>query len=87
MKDNLVPRDFHLLIPKGAREETPWFKLVRCLGDKFMFVGGVAVFQHVAAIVICNIQKRSSFFPGKLGKLFYNWAVELYHICHNNLNI
>ena len=53
---NLVPRVFHLPTQKEAREERPWFRLVTCLGDKFMLVGGVPVFQTIVAVAICNIQ-------------------------------
>ena len=35
MRDNLVPRVFHLPSPKGAREGRPWFRLVTCLGDNY----------------------------------------------------
>ena len=55
LQPNLVSRVFHLPTPKRAREERPWFRLVTCFGDKFMFVGGVPVFQNVVAIVISDL--------------------------------
>ena len=72
---------------KGAREERPWFKLVTCLGDKFMFVGGVPAFQNIVAVGICNIQNRPCFSLGNLRKLFFDCVAELYHIYHNTYNI
>ena len=42
--NNLVPRVFHLPTPEGAREERPWFRLVTCLGNKFIFKGGVPIY-------------------------------------------
>lgn len=44
-----VPRVFHLPTPMGAREERPMFRLVTCPGDKFIFMGGLPVFQNVTS--------------------------------------
>ena len=80
--NNLVPSVFHQPTPRGAREERPWFRLVRCLGDKFILVRWVPVFQNVVAIVICNLLKQSCFSPDHLGKPLFRlssgaWAFTL----------
>ena len=41
--------------PKGAREERPWFRLVTCLGDKFIFMGGVPIYQSMVAATVCYL--------------------------------
>ena len=57
---NLVPRVFHLPTPKGAREERPWFRLVTCLGNKFIFEGGVPIYQSIVAAAVCYLLNRLS---------------------------
>ena len=37
---NLVPRVFYLPTPRERGKKEPWFRLVTCLGDKFIFMGG-----------------------------------------------
>ena len=63
---NLVPGVFHLPTPKKAREESPCFRLVTRLGDKFMFVGGIPVFQNMVDIGICNIENQPCVSPASL---------------------
>ena len=62
---NLVPRVFHLPTPKGAREERPWFRLVTCLGNKFIFEGGVPIHQSIVAAAVCYLLNRLSGQPWK----------------------
>ena len=57
---NLVPRLFHLHTPKGAREERPWFRLVTCLGNKFIFEGGVPIYQNIVAAAVYYLLNRLS---------------------------
>ena len=59
-KTNLVPRVFHLPTPRGAREERPWFRLVTCLGNKFIFEGGVPIYQSIVAAAVCYHLNRLS---------------------------
>ena len=61
----LVPRVFHLPTPKQAREERPWFRLVTCLGEKFIFKGGVPVYQSIVAAGVCYLLNRLSGQPWK----------------------
>ena len=66
---NLVPRVFHLPTPKGAREERPWFRLVTCLCNKFIFEGGVPIYQSIVAAAVCYLLRTGSL--GNHGKLFF----------------
>ena len=67
---NLVPRVFHLPTPKGAREERPWLRLVTCLGNKFIFKGGVPIYQSIVAAALCYLLKRLS---GQLWKALFRF--------------
>ena len=51
--------------PKGAREEKPWFRLVTYLGDKFIFIGGVPIYQGIVAAAVCYLQNWFSWQPWK----------------------
>ena len=44
---------------EGVVEERPWFRLVTCLGDKIIFMGGVPIFQKIVATSICHIQNET----------------------------
>ena len=62
---NLVPRVFHLPTPKGAREERPWLRLITCLGNKFIFKGGVLNYQSIVTAAVCHLLNRLSGQPWK----------------------
>ena len=62
---NLFPRVFYLPTPKGAREERPCFRLVTCLGNKFIFEGGVPVYQSIVAAAVYYLLNQLSEQPWK----------------------
>ena len=62
---NVVPRVFHHPTPMGARKERPWFRLVTCLGYKFIFEGGVPIYQSIVAAAVCYLLNRLSGKPRK----------------------
>ena len=37
-------------------KERPWLRLVTCLGAKFIFMGGVPIYQNIVAATVCHIQ-------------------------------
>ena len=45
--------------PKGREEERPWFRLVICLGDHFIFMGGVPIYQSIVAAAVCYLNRLS----------------------------
>ena len=66
---NLFPRVSQIPTQKGAREERPCFRLVTCLGDKFMFMGGVLIYQTVVAAAVSYLQNRVSVRSWKVSSL------------------
>ena len=44
---------------EGVVKERPWFRLVMCLGDKTIFMGGVPIFQKIVAASTCHIKNES----------------------------
>ena len=81
---NLVPRVFHLPTPKGAREERPWFRLVTCLSNKFIFEGGVPIYQSIVAAAVCYLLNR---LPGQPWKALFRFAAKICHIKYIAFNI
>ena len=79
-----VPRVFYRPIPKGCR-------LVMCLGDKFMFMEGVPVFQNVSYMLEFVTYKPDFVtLPNPTPRAILEssyFTVELYHFYHNTFNI
>ena len=44
---------------EGVVKERPWFRLVMCLGDKTIFMGGVPIFQKIVAASTCHLKNES----------------------------
>ena len=43
----------------------PLFRLVTCLADKFIFIGGFPIYQSIVAAAVCYLQNRVSGQPWK----------------------
>ena len=57
---------------QGVVKERPWFRLVMCLGDKTIFLGGVPTFQKIVATSICHIKNESQAITMFFGNL-HSW--------------
>ena len=51
--------------PKGTKEGRPWLRLITCRDDKFVFMGGVPIYQSIVLAGVCYIQNRLSRQPWK----------------------
>ena len=69
------PRSQDLLFPtpKGARVERTWFRLVTCLGNKFIFEGGVPIYQSIVAAAVYYLLNGLS---GQLLKVLFRFRGE-----------
>ena len=52
---------------------SPWFRLVTCLGDKFIFMGGVPIYQSIVAAAVCYLLNRLSGQPWKAREAREEW--------------
>ena len=59
--EGVFPRSFIPPTQRGVRKERPWFWLVTCLSNKFIFMGGAPIVQNIDAASICHIQSRLCF--------------------------
>ena len=83
---NLVSRVFHVPTRREAREERAWFRLVTCLGDKFIFMVGVPIYQSIVAAAVCYLLNRLSGM-GNYGKLSFDFAATICQIKYIAFNI
>ena len=74
--------DFHLPTPKGARDERPLFRLLTCLGDKFIFRGRVSIYQN---IVVAGVTSKTDSL-GNLSISQQSFIISVYYISFNILN-
>ena len=61
----------YLPIAKGAREERPWFRLVTCLGDKFIIMEGVPFVRVLLPLLFVTYKTASL---GNYGELSFDSA-------------
>jgi len=73
----LVLSVLDLPTPKRAREERPCFRLVTCLCNKFIFMGGVPTSQSFVAAAVCYLLNR---FSGQAWKALFRFAAKICHI-------
>ena len=52
---------------------SPWFRLVTCLGDKFIFMGGVPINQSIVAAAVFYLLNRLS---GQSWKVLFRFRSE-----------
>ena len=59
-------------------------RLVTCLGNRFIFKGGVPIYQSIVAAAVCYFLNRLSRHQGKLS---FNFAAKICHIKYIAFNI
>ena len=75
----IQPRSQGLYLPiaKGAREERPWFRLVTCLGDKFIIMEGVPFVRVLLPLLFVTYKTGSL---GNYGEVSFDsagWTLEV----------
>ena len=67
----LVPalRQYLKRYANPKKEGRPWFRLVTCLGNKSIFMGGVPIYQTVVAAAVRYLQNQVSVQPWKTSSL------------------
>ena len=81
------PGSFIFPTPKRAREERHYFRLVTCLGDKFIFMGGVPIYQSIVAAAVCYLLNRLSGQPWKALFRFRSEYLSYQEHCFQHLKL
>ena len=65
MKFGMAGKNFEITQPRSQGLSSPRFRLITCLGNKFISVGGVPTYQSIVAAAVCYLLNCLSGQPWK----------------------